>query len=76
MQSDISEPFAYTVLDACRISAMGKTQLYKHIRSGRIEARRLGCRTLIVGESLRVFLRTLPPLAAEHRRHQSSHSVN
>ena len=62
MHSTQLVPLAYSVSDACHLASIGKTQLYKLIRSEKIEARRLGCRTLIVGESLRKFLQELPQL--------------
>ena len=47
------EPIAYSVADACRASSLGKTRLYQLINEGKLEARKVGKRTLIPAESLR-----------------------
>lgn len=50
------EPLAYTVADACRVSTIGKTRLYQLIAEGKLEARKIGKRTLIVATSLRSLI--------------------
>ncbi len=50
------EPLAYTVADACRVSTLGKTNLYKLISEGKLEARRIGGRTVIPAASLRKLI--------------------
>ena len=52
---------AYSVREACETLSIGKTKLYSLIASGYLDARTLGCRTLITGDSLRAFLYDLPP---------------
>ncbi|HZU64590.1 MAG TPA: helix-turn-helix domain-containing protein [Novosphingobium sp.] len=47
------EPLAYSIADACRVSSIGKTRLYQLINEGKLEARKLGKRTLIPAASLR-----------------------
>lgn len=47
------EPLAYSVSDACRVSSIGRTKLYALLKSGQLEARRIGGRTLIPAASLR-----------------------
>lgn len=49
-------PLAYSVKEACRVSSIGRTALYAHIAAGRLEARKLGRRTLIPAESLHKLL--------------------
>ena len=49
-------PLAYSVKEACRISSLGKTRLYQLISAGRLEARKLGRRTIIPAESLHQLL--------------------
>ena len=46
-------PLAYSIADACRVSSIGKTRLYQLINEGKLEARKIGKRTLIPAESLR-----------------------
>jgi excisionase family DNA binding protein len=53
-------PLAHTVPEAVRISGIGRTKLYKLIRSGDLDARKLGGRTLIPAEALRALISGLP----------------
>ena len=50
------EPLAYSVADACRVSTLGKTKIYALIAEGRLEARRIGSRTVIPAHSLRALI--------------------
>jgi excisionase family DNA binding protein len=61
---------AYSILDAARASGLGRSTLYELIAAGKIEARKVGARTLIPADSLRRFITSLP--AAEiHTGRQS-----
>ena len=51
-----SEPLAYSVNEACRVSSLGRTRLYQLIGEGRLEARKIGKRTLIPAASLRALI--------------------
>ncbi len=50
------EPLAYSVKEACRVSTLGRTRLYQLIGEGRLEARKIGKRTLIPAASLRALI--------------------
>ena len=50
------QPLAYSVADACKVSSIGKTRLYTLIAEGRLEARKIGKRTLIPAASLRALI--------------------
>ena len=50
------EPLAYSVADACRVSSIGRTRLYQLIGEGRLEAKKIGKRTLIPAASLRALI--------------------
>lgn len=50
------EPLAYSVADACKVSSIGRTRLYQLIAEGRLEARKIGKRTLIPAASLRTLI--------------------
>ena len=50
------EPLAYSVADACRVSSIGRTRLYQLINEGRLEAKKIGKRTLIPAASLRALI--------------------
>jgi len=47
------EPISYSINDACKVLGLGRTYLYKLISDGRIQARKVGKRTLIPASSLR-----------------------
>jgi len=49
-------PLAYSVKEACRVSSIGRTALYQHIAAGRLEARKVGRRTIIPAASLRALI--------------------
>ncbi|MFM9936535.1 MAG: helix-turn-helix domain-containing protein [Novosphingobium sp.] len=51
--SNHPDPLAYSIHDAVRISSIGRTRLYSLIKEGRLEARKIGKRTLIPATSLR-----------------------
>ena len=55
LQTDL-EPLAYSIADAIRVSSIGKTRLYALIKEGRLEARKIGKRTLIPANSLRALI--------------------
>ncbi len=55
------EALAYTVERACEVGGIKKTHLYGAIAAGRIDARKSGGRTLILADSLRRYVESLPP---------------
>lgn len=59
--NEIYGVLAYGIPEACRVLGIGKTNLYRWIGEGKIEARQCGGRTLIPTESLRAFVANLPP---------------
>ncbi len=50
------EPLAYSVAEAIRVSSIKKTRLYALIKEGRLEARKIGKRTIIPASSLRALI--------------------
>ncbi|MBF9150899.1 helix-turn-helix domain-containing protein [Novosphingobium sp. 1Y9A] len=42
--------------DACRVLSIGRTSLYRLVKEGRIETRKIGTRTLIPAASLRALV--------------------
>ncbi|WP_428375384.1 excisionase family DNA-binding protein [Lichenicoccus sp.] len=56
---------AYTIVEACRVSGIGRTKLYAEIADGKIEAVKAGRRTLLNAKSLAAYVAALP--AAEIR---------
>lgn len=55
---------SYGIADAVKASGVGRSLLYEHIKSGRLKARKLGRRTLILAEDLHNWLATLPTFQA------------
>lgn len=47
---------AYSIMEACDATSLGKTTIYALIRDGRLKTVRIGRRTLIPGESLQALL--------------------
>lgn len=50
------EPLAYSVADAVRVSSIGRTRIYALINEGKLQARKVGKRTLIPAASLRALI--------------------
>ncbi len=46
------QPLAYSVEEACRVSSIGKTNLYSLIKQQKLEIRKIGKRTIIPADSL------------------------
>src|SRR5262249_31190550 len=63
---------ALTIPEACAASRVGRTILYRAINEGRLVARKLGKRTLILRSDLRQFLAALPS-AIDPRGHSEVH---
>ena len=56
MNANPPDPLAYSIHDACRVSSLGRTRVYSLISEGRLEARKVGKRTLIPDASLRALI--------------------
>jgi excisionase family DNA binding protein len=50
-----------SIAEACAAAGIGRTKLYEAIADGRLKARKLGKRTLILRDDLFQFLAALPP---------------
>jgi predicted DNA-binding transcriptional regulator AlpA len=53
-------PILVSVNDVLILSGMSRSSLYRRLGEGRLEARKLGSRTMVVAESLRAFLDSAP----------------
>jgi len=51
---------AYNVYEACELLSVGRTTLYSAIKKGDLKTCKVGRRTLISAESLKLWLETLP----------------
>jgi excisionase family DNA binding protein len=54
------EKLAWSVDEAAQIFGIGRSAIYEEIRSGRLRARKVGARTIILKEDGLAFLRSLP----------------
>ena len=55
-----STKLAYSIKEACHALSVGRTNLYKLIKQGKITARKLGTRTVILADDLKAYLAALP----------------
>jgi excisionase family DNA binding protein len=51
---------AHSIAECCALTGIGRDTIYGAIRAGKLVARKLGRRTLIMDEDLRCFLKDLP----------------
>ncbi|MCK1403938.1 helix-turn-helix domain-containing protein [Bradyrhizobium sp. 76] len=56
----VIEHVALNVAEACAASGVGRTKLYEAIAAGRLRARKMGRRTLILPDDLKAFVAALP----------------
>lgn len=54
------DAIAFTILDAAKVSGLGRSTIYELIAAGKLEARKSGARTLILADSLRRYVASLP----------------
>ena len=54
------EPVTAPIQDACLLSGLSRSEIYRRLAAGDIRAVKSGSRTLIVMESLRAHLANLP----------------
>lgn len=54
------QPIARCVEDAARVCGVGRTTMFEEIRAGRLKARKLGRRTMILDTDQRAWLASLP----------------
>ena len=59
---------ALTIPEACAASRIGRTKIYQAIKEGRLVARKLGKKTLILPSDLRDYLSSLPLMGRGQRR--------
>jgi excisionase family DNA binding protein len=57
-------PDALSIPDACEMASVGRSTIYAAITEGRLKARKLGRRTLILRDDLAHFLAALPQASA------------
>ncbi len=58
---------ALSIADACKMAGVGRTTIYEAIAEGRLKARKLGRRTLILRDDFTQFLAALPEVKTASR---------
>lgn len=53
---ETSKPLAYSIREACAITSLGKTTIYRLARLGSIRLVRVGGRTIVPADSLHALL--------------------
>jgi hypothetical protein len=64
--NSVAEPLTVTIPEAVRLSGLSRSELYRRLSDGQVRAVKAGSRTLIVMDSLRGHIASLP--AATFRR--------
>ena len=62
------QPLTVTIPEAIRLSGLSRSEIYRRLGAGDIEARKSGSRTLIMMDSLRAHLVSLPAATFRHPR--------
>jgi excisionase family DNA binding protein len=62
------EPYAISILEAVRLSGIGRSSIYEAIRRGELSIRKSGRRSLILTADLQRWLSELPSSEAYHDR--------
>ena len=62
------EPYAISILDAVRLSGIGRSSIYQAICRGELPIRKSGRRSLILTADLQRWLSELPTSEARHDR--------
>lgn len=64
----VRPPYAHTVAIACELLGIKSSKLYEEIAKGRIAAKKIGTRTVILDESLREYLAAQPDAQIKYSR--------
>jgi excisionase family DNA binding protein len=60
-----TEPFTVTIREAARVSGLSRSEIYRRLAAGDLKAIKSGARTLVLMESMKRYLASLP--AAQFR---------
>lgn len=66
--ADTIPSIAVSIRDAARISGLSRSAIYLRIGEGRIDARKSGCRTLIMIDSLKRYIESLPQVSSTGKK--------
>jgi len=60
------QKLAYSIREACEASSLGRTTIYALIGAGKLQAIRIGGRTVIPAESLNALISSTDPIGEAH----------
>ncbi|MGB3271338.1 MAG: helix-turn-helix domain-containing protein [Xanthobacteraceae bacterium] len=61
---DTAAPVAYSIDEACRATSLCRTSLYKLISDGKVQAKKIGGRTVIAADALHRLINEAPDFNA------------
>lgn len=56
----MNDKISLTIQDVNKTTGIGRTKIFELIRDGKLPARKIGTRTIILAEDLKIFLDKLP----------------
>lgn len=56
----MKDKISLTIQDVSKATGIGRTKIFELIRDGKLPARKIGTRTIILAEDLKIFLDKLP----------------
>jgi len=62
LTSSSESSLAFTIAQAAKVSGVGRSTIYNELGAGKLQARKLGRRTLILASDLSLWLSSLPVL--------------
>jgi len=74
MRQELSRRHAWSIKEFSREKKIGRDAIYDAIRDGRLIARKLGRRTIILDDEGEAFLKSLPKLELNDPRHRFGRS--
>jgi len=60
-QDQLIAPISFTIKGASAASGFSRSRIFELIRDGKLDARKDGGKTLIMADSLRAVVKSLPP---------------
>lgn len=57
----MNDKISLTIQDVSKTTGIGRTKVFELIRDGKLPARKIGTRTLILAQDLKAFIDKLPP---------------
>ena len=60
-QDELIAPISFSIKGAVAASGFSRSRIFELIRDGKLEARKDGGKTIVLADSLRTCVRSLPP---------------